>query len=517
MAAEEGRIARRAGIVAAGTLASRILGLVRDAVITASFEAGAAGTFFIAFTIPNSLRVLLGEGAVSAAVVPTYARVRERDGQGAASVFFSRMTTALALVLSITAALGAALAPVLVWVYATGYGRDRSAETAALTSWLFPYLALVGIAASVTGALQAERRFVAAAFAPLALNVSLIAAPFVFGGAALALGLPPVGALVVGVLVGGALHLAGLLPSARAAGLSLKPRAFHRDRDVRDAFKLLVPLIATLGVYQLNIAMTRSFSSLIHDEAVTQLYLIQRLVEMPQGMFALAIASASLPSISKAAAEGDGPEALRLYRESVAMALFVALPSTAALVALAEPTVAVLFGRGAFDMEQVRATAHALPIQALGIPAVALVRTAIPLFHALRDTRSPVVASAVNLVVFVGIAWVGHQTLGVAGLALATTSASALQALALAFLLRRRAGPLGFGALAPRAGKMLAASAIAFVAMFGLDALVPDTTCQALRAARFVGCASAGGVTYLGGLVAMGAPEAAAILQRFRR
>jgi hypothetical protein len=314
-----GEIVRRAGVVATGTLSSRILGAVRDAVVAAVFALGATDAFWLAFTIPNALRVLLGEGAVSAAFVPVFTEVREREGMARAKEFYRNLIGAMAVVLLVVTLFGIVGAPWIVKGYAWGFQRDEAlfATTVALTRLLFPYIFLMGISALMMGALYASKRFAAPAFAPALLNISLIAGALLLAPLFLQFGWPAIFALAVGALLGGALQIVAQLPSLRKENLIVRPRIGFSDIYVRKCARLMVPLLAGLGVYQLNVLLSRLFASFLPTGSVSYLYYGQRLAEIPQGMFALAIASAALPSLSDAVAKGDEEEAKRLFRHAL--------------------------------------------------------------------------------------------------------------------------------------------------------------------------------------------------------
>lgn len=456
-------IARRAGLVALGTLASRILGAVRDAVIAASFAVGATDAFFVAFTIPNALRVLLGEGAVSGAFVPVFTEVRERHGLERARRFFAALSGAMLVVLLVVTVIGIVAAPTLVTLYAAGYRSDpaRFDVTVTLTRLVFPYIFLMGIAALGVGALNAMQRFLVPAFAPTLLNVAMIAAPFLLVPVATSFGMPAIAALAFGALLGGVLQMLAQFPPLARVSLLAWPRFDFRDPFVRKAFRLLVPLLAGLGVYQLNVMLSRLFASFLPAGSQSYLYYGQRLVEIPQGMFALAIATATLPTLSALQSRGDHEEVRRLFRYSLRLSLFVALPASVLLFLLAEPTVAVVFGRGHFEAREIAETARSLRWQAIGIWAVAAVRTTVPVFHAYNDTRTPVVASALNLGVFVLASFLLMRPMEHAGIAAAISFASIAQLAALLVLLRRRTGSIGLGEVARSLGKAAVASAIA--------------------------------------------------------
>jgi putative peptidoglycan lipid II flippase len=309
------------------------------------------------------------------------------------------------------------------------------------------------------GALHASKRFAAPAFSPALLNVALIAAALLLAPLLRGHGWDPIFSLAFGALLGGALQLVAQLPSLRKEGLIVSPRIGFRDTYVRQCAQLMVPLLAGLGVYQLNVLLARLFASFLPIGSVSYLYYGQRLAEIPQGMFALAIASAALPSLSEAVAHGDEEEAKRLFRHALRLSLFVAVPAGVALAILAEPTVTVLFGRGRYDATAIEETTRSFFWQAAGIWAVASVRTVVPMFHAHNDTRTPVLASGLNLFVFVLLSLGLMKPMQHAGLAVATTAAAIAQLIALIWLLRLRTGRLGLSELQSSVLRILVASA----------------------------------------------------------
>ena len=467
-------IARRAGLVAGLTLASRVLGLARDMVLAAVFPKAATDLFFLVFTIPNALRVLLGEGAVSAAVVPVFSEIRTKEGEPAARAYFARMLGLSAVVLLLVAVLGVIAAPGLAAVYASGYldEPERYATTVQLTRVVFPYIFFIGLAALAMGGLNALRRFFAPAFSPLLLNVALIASAFLLVGPAQSLGLPAIGALAIGVLIGGLFQLAALVPSLHRAGLLARPRIDLAHPGVKKSLRLMVPLIAGFGVYQLNTALGRNLATFLPEGAQSYIYYGQRIVEIPQGVFAIAIATAALPTLSDLQAEGAAEKVRSVFESSLRLALFVSIPSTIALIVLAEPIVSVAFGRGEFGWTEIQQTAASLRWQAAGVWAIASVRTVVPMFFAYNDTRSPIIASAANLVFFAGCAVALMGPFDHVGIAVALSAAGLAQLVTLLWLLRRRVGRLGLTAVVRSASKATFAAAVMGGACGGAAQLV---------------------------------------------
>lgn len=438
---------RRAGIVAAGTLSSRILGFVRDMVIAAIFPKEATDVFYVAFRIPNALRVLLGEGAVAAAVVPVFAEIRANEGEDAARRYFAKMFGLLLLVLTVVSGLGIVAAPLLAKAYASGFTGARYEETVTLIRVVFPYIFFMGLAALGMGGLNALRRFAVPAFTPALLNVFLIGAAFLLVGPALGLGLPAVGALALGALLGGAAQWLAQWPAQRGVDLLRRPRLDLRDPGVRKTLGLMVPMLAGFGVYQLNTMIGTSYLTYLPEGSQSYVWYGQRLVEIPQGMFALAIAGAALPTLADLRARGREDEVREIFGGALRLTLFLAIPSAVALIVLAEPVVTVAFGRGEFGRAEILATAASLRWQAAGVWAIASARTVLPVFLAYHDTRSPVIASAANLLVFAPLAWVLMGSFDHVGVAMALSGAGAVQFLTLIVMLRRKVGRLGLRAV----------------------------------------------------------------------
>ncbi len=516
-----GEIVRRAGVVATGTLSSRILGAVRDAVVAAVFALAATDAFWLAFTIPNALRVLLGEGAVSAAFVPVFTEVREREGMTRAKEFYRNLVGAMAVVLFLVTLVGVLGAPWIVKAYAWGFQRDDALfeTTVSLTRMLFPYIFLMGISALMMGALYASKRFAAPAFAPALLNISLIAAALVLAPMVSELGWPAIFSLAIGALVGGGLQVVAQLPSLGKEGLLVRPKIGFNDIYVRKCAHLMVPLLAGLGVYQVNVLLSRLLASFLPTGSVSYLYYGQRLAEIPQGMFALAIASAALPSLSQAVAHGDEDEAKRLFRHAFRLSLFVAIPSAVALAVLAEPTATVFFGRGRYDAAAIHETTRSLVWQAAGIWAVASVRTIVPMFHAHNDTRTPVIASALNLVAFMSLSLALMGPMQHAGLAAATTAAAVTQLVALLWLLRRRSGKLGMSEVSASVLRVLVASGVMGLVVWACASLgrweMGGNDPRNL--AVFGATAVAGLLTYVTVVAALGSPELRDLRAAIRR
>ncbi|MCC6647394.1 MAG: murein biosynthesis integral membrane protein MurJ [Polyangiaceae bacterium] len=458
-------ITGRAGLVALGTLASRVLGLARDVTLAAVFSVAITDAFWVAFTLPNALRQLLAEGAVSSAVVPVMAEVRRRGGRDEAARFFAKIRGLSLLALVVASALGVALSPQLVALFANGLEArpDAMARTVTLSRWVFPYILFMGSAALGMAALHTERRFVVASFAPALLNVALVVAALALPTWLMTTGRDPSLALAVGALAGGALQVLAQLPSLRQIGYLSRPRLALGDPDVRRVLARILPMTLGLGIYYVDLIVCRRLLSTEGEGAQSWFSWAQRLCDFPQGIFVMALSTAALPSLASLAADGKLDEVAATMAYALRLALFVALPVTALLVGLSEPIVAAFFERGQFDARSTHETARALTAQGAGVWAVAVVRTLVGVSFALGDTRTPVIVSGLDLLALIGIAWLATGPLGHVGVGVAVTGSSIVQMLLLWVLVARRLPDARTGEILGSAARTALAAGVAVV------------------------------------------------------
>jgi putative peptidoglycan lipid II flippase len=459
---ERSRLLARAGLVGFGTLVSRLLGLARDMAVAAIFDRDATDAWWVAFTIPNSLRQLLGEGAVSSAVVPLLSEKLVKEGNEGARVFFARVRGASLVALSCVTVLGVAFAGPLTELFAGGY-RDRAGElerTAKLTRAVFPYIVFMGTAALGMAALNAKRRFAVAALAPALLNVALLGSALALPAPLSSAGYDPVLALAVGALLGGLLQVLAQWPALRAVGFWDRPR-FALDQDVRRVLWRIAPLTVGMGIYTIDLVISRRLLSGLGVGAQSYFSWAMRLCDFPQGIFIMALSTAALPSLSTLAAKGAHDEVARIWVHGMNLAMFVAVPSSAALVVIGQPIVVTLFQRGMFDPVAAHETARALLWQGGAIWTVAAVRQTLPALYALGDTRSSVVVSALDLTVFIALALTLRAPMGHAGISAAVAGSSAVQMALLLVALKWRLGTLSVRQLLPSTGRTLAATVLA--------------------------------------------------------
>ena len=504
------------GSIGLATLASRVLGYVRDVVVAHAFGAGPlTDAFFVAFRIPNLLRRLLAEGALSTAVIPVFSETLTREGPAAFGRLARAVTGAAIVVLCAVSALGALAAPFVVAAMAPGWRTDTALFDLAvtLTRTMFPYLVLVGLAALAMGALNAHHRFFTAALGPAVLNLAMIAAVVGLASRLTA----PIMALAIGVLVGGLGQLLVQLPELRRLGVPLRPSWEWRHPAVVRIAHRLWPAVFALAAVQVTVVVNTLLASLLPAGTVSYLYYADRVMEFPLGVFGIALATAALPSMSAQAARRDLPALRDTLEFALRLSAFVAVPATVGLVLLGGPIVQMLFQRGEFSPADAALTAQALLGYAVGLPAFSATRIAAQTFYALGDTRTPVLvgflAVAVNVVLALLLMW----PLRHAGLALASSLSSYVNVIALGWLLRRRLGGPRGGEIGGSLGRTLAASAVLALWCAWVDGLLPVTAPLAPGGPRMIVALLGGVAVYVAGAAAMRAPELRALVGMLRR
>ncbi len=472
-AGREAGLARAAGIVSLATLLSRLLGLIREQVFAAFFGAGfAVDAFQVAFRIPNLLRDLFAEGAMSAAFVPTLTRVQERDGREAAMRLANLVINFLLVTVSAICLLGVLFADRLVPWMAPGFGQvpGKLELTTQMTRIMTPFLLLVALAAAVMGVLNTRRVFFIPAIAPTMLNLALIAAGFLLSPLCPRFGLHPIVGMAFGVILGGLGQLMIQVPALYAHGFRWRPTVSFRDPGVIRMVTLMAPAAIGLAATQVNIFVNTFLASLLPQGSVSWLNYAYRLMQLPIGLFGVAIATVTLAEVSRHAARREMPELKRTISFSLRFGLFLTLPATMILMALAHPIVALLYQHGRFGEGDSVQTAQALWGYAVGLSAFSAVRVLVPVYYSLGMTRVPVTISFVTIAVNIVLNVALMHPLQHRGLALATSIASVLNFTLLFEVLRRKIGPMGGRVLARSAAKIFFASLLAAVAAFAVSA-----------------------------------------------
>jgi len=460
-------LARSAGVIGLATIASRLLGLVRDLLLAFFFGAGnAMDAFNVAFRIPNLLRDLFAEGAMSAAFVPTFTRRLATRGREDAWRLGNHVVTALILATSTLVVLGIVFARPLVELMAGDYARvpGKLDLTVSLTRVMMPFLALIALAAACMGMLNSLRRFFVPAFAPTMFNVGTIAGVLALLPLLTARGVDPIFAAAFATLLGGGLQVAIQWPALRREGYRYRPALDPRDQGLREILVLMGPGVLGLAAVQINVFVNTWLATGQGTGAVSWLNYAFRLMYMPIGVFGLSIATAALPTISRHAARADREAMRRTFSSGLRMMLMLNVPATAGLMALASPIVDLLFRRGQFTQGDTAATAAAVLFYAPGLIGYSAVKLAVPTFYALKESRTPVVVSALTVGLNVALNVTLARVMGYRGLALGTAIAALFNASVLLWLLRSRLNGIDGRRVALAFGKIAVASAIMAVA-----------------------------------------------------
>jgi putative peptidoglycan lipid II flippase len=460
---ERSKLVGRASVVGAGTLASRILGLGRDVAFAALFTREETDAFFVAFTLPNLLRQLLGEGAVSGALVPVLTAKLEKEGDAGAQAFFARARGLSLVALTVVTVLGIAFAGPLCELFAPGYHGEAGEfeRTVGLTRVVFPYIFFMGTASLGMAALNAKRRFAVAAFAPGLLNVAFLAAAFTLPAVLVASGYDRAYAMVFGALLGGVLQVVAQWPELRRIGFFGRPILDLKDAGVRAVLRRMGPIMGGTGIYYVDLMLSRRFLSELGPGAQSHFSWAMRICDFPQGIFVMALSTAALPMLSTLAARGDMAGLTRAYAHSMRLALFVAVPASVALIAIGEPLMVAIFQRGQFTAEDAHATARALAWQGGAIWTVAVVRQTVPAFYAMGDTRTPAIVSAIDLCAFIGLAVWLRGSMGPVGISIAVAGSSFVQMVLLLALCKNKLGSLGWPEIGNSLIRTVTASAMA--------------------------------------------------------
>ncbi|MES2662947.1 MAG: murein biosynthesis integral membrane protein MurJ [Pseudomonadota bacterium] len=434
-----GSLWKSASIVGIATLLSRVLGLVRDILIANIFGAGSsADAFFIAFKLPNFLRRLFAEGAFSQAFVPVLAEYREKRTQEEVKDLVNKVATVLGAVTLIISLLSVLAAPVLVYVFAPGFtgSPEKFALTAELVRITFPYLFFISLVAFSGSILNTYGIFAPTALAPVVLNLCMIAATLFardwFSPTILALGWS--------VFIAGLLQLLVQLPALHALKLSPRISFQRRHEGVSKVLRLMLPALVGVSVSQVNLLVDTILASFLVTGSVSWLYYSDRLLELPLGLFGIAIATVILPHLSRLAATNNVRQFSITLDWGIKCLLLVGVPAAASLMLITEPILISLFQYGAFDLEDVTQTSASLRAYSLGLVPIMIVKIFTPGFYARQDMKTPVriaiLVMSLNMVFNLILVW----PLKHVGLALATSISGFLQVFLLYRALKKHGG-----------------------------------------------------------------------------
>jgi len=479
---EAQRIARATGLMGGITLTSRILGLFRDIAQAAILGTGlAADAFTLGFIIPNTLRRLFGESTTSAAFVPTYVETLGKESRKNAFQLGNRILTLVGAVLLVVVIIGMLTAPLLIKAFAPGFADipGKTELATGLLRLLFPYILLVGCAAVMGGILHAHRHFLAPASAPILFNLSALAgilllSRWVFPG-------QPVWGYSIGVLFGGMLQLLIQIPALRKKGFRFRLDFNWKSPEVRRIGKLAFPALVGLLAAEVNIIVDKMIASLLEPGSVAALAYGNRIMQFPQGVFAISLATALLPTLSRQTAMGKLADAGKtLGRATLALAALM-IPATLCMIFLARPVVQVLLARGAFTAESTLLTSSALIYYSAGLLFYGAVKITVPVFYAMKDTKKPVKIAiscmGLNIVLNFVFTMLFIRTgfaQPLAGLALATSVSAIVNFFLLRITLRKKIGAVVQSSTAAWLS-MIPAAIVSFLFLLALSPRVAST------------------------------------------
>jgi len=462
---------RSAGVISAAVASSRITGLVREMVMSRLFGAGAVNDAFqVGFRIPNLTRNLFAEGALSSAFVPVLTQYLTKHGKREAAELSNVVATALVLVVGGVCTIGMIFSPELVRLMAPGFERvpGKFELAVLLTRTMFPFLVTIALAAQAMGALNACDRFGIPATASTCFNVASVLIGLAAGftvGRHFRQGL--IVSMACGVVGGGVIQWLWQAPSLRHEGFSWRPRLDFAHPGLRQIARLMLPAILGSAAVQINIMVNTNLASGITDASghvidgpVSWLGYAFRFMQLPLGLFGVAIASATLPAVSRSAAIGRMDDMRDTLARSLGAALLLTIPSSAGLAVLGESMIGLVYQGGRFGAYDTHQTAIALTCYSVGLAGYAAAKILGPAFYALNDARTPVAVSVASVAVNLPLAIVLVRWLGQAGLALATSLVVLLSAAVLFALLAGRIGGIHGRRLAISAGKIAAATAV---------------------------------------------------------
>ncbi|RSN75501.1 murein biosynthesis integral membrane protein MurJ [Acinetobacter haemolyticus] len=497
-------------IVSAMTMLSRVLGLVRDIVLLNVFGAGKDfDTFVVAFRIPNFFRRLFAEGAFSQAFIPVLTEYKTSRTHAEVQILISRVFGCLLTAMSLLTLIAMIAAPVVIYIYAPGFHQDP--EKFALAVDLFrltiPYLMFMSLTAFASSILNSYGSFASPAFAPVLLNIAMIAGawwltPFMA---------EPIMALGWAVVVAGVLQLAIQIPELWKKKLLIPPKVDFKHEGVDRILKLMLPALFGVSVTQINLLLNTIWASFMQDGSVSWLYSAERMTELPLGLIGVAIGTVILPSLSARHAEQDQTKFRGMLDWAAKIIMLVGIPASIALFMLSTPIIQALFQRGEFTLQDTQMTALALQCMSAGVISFMLIKVFAPGFYAQQDTKTPVrvgliavAANAILNVLFIGLFKLNGWEAEHMALAMASSGSALVNAGLLYYYLHKR-NIYRFGAHWKKLALQFSVANIVMIAAlwYGLTWYQGDIS-QWLRVAEVMGLCVLGVVAYVVGLFVTG-------------
>jgi putative peptidoglycan lipid II flippase len=412
-----------------------------------------ADAFTIAYVIPNLLRRLTGEGAMTAAFIPVFTEVKEKEKREELWHFAHSFFFNLTMVMAFLMVVGILIAPFLVKIIAIGF-KDLEGKwelTIVLTRIMFPYIFLISLAALAMAILNSYKKFFVPAFTPVLFNLAIITTAVLFANKTE----EPAYVFAAGVVVGGILQLSFQIPFLWKQGMRFKPSLDFKHPAIRKVGRLMIPGIFGVGISQINFAISRMIASVLEEGSVSSLYYASRVQELTLGLFSIALAIALLPAFSELAAHQDTEGMKRTLTFSLKLISMVTFPAAAGLLILNRPIIQVLYQRGVFDDLSTAMSASCLLFFSFGLPFISGAKILAPAFYSLKDTKTPVVVAFFVMLSYIGLSLILMKPLRVGGIALALSLASVLNFTLLFFLLQKKIGPIKKRDVVVSAGKSL--------------------------------------------------------------
>jgi len=431
-----------------GTAISRVFGLLRESVFAYLYGAGRSTDAFVAaFRIPNLLRDLFAETALSAAFVPILTAEKQK-GKEQQNLLASNIFNILLIVVGVTVAAGIILAPYLVKIIAFGFAEipNKQALTAGLAAIMFPFLLFVALAAWTMGYLNTEREFFFPSVAPAFFNIISIAIPLLSYAYLIRTGTDPIYAMAYGVLIGGLMQFLIQVPVLFRKGFHYRFYINFKDPNLHRILALFVPVALGLAASRINVAVDTFLISFLEERSMTWLNYAFRIMHLPLGLFGIAVGTVALPTISKHVVDKKFDAAKATLLDSLQLVFFLTITTSIIIAFLAQPIARLIYERGMFTSFDTYATTQALILYIIGVPFIAGIRNAAAVFYAYRDAKTPMYASFVSVGLHVVISLVLMRFIGFRAFPLATTIASFVN---FAILMQRLPDKIGKFELSP--------------------------------------------------------------------
>lgn len=428
------------GVIALAVMFSRVLGLIREIVFNTLFGTASMGIFLIAFRAPNLLRDLFAEGALSISFITVFSKKIETEGEDSAWELASKMLTLTTVFMSLLSVLGIIYAKHMISILAPGFSPEDAQTTILLTQIMYPFILLVSLAALVMGMLNSRNVFGVPALASSFFNIGSIAGGVICGWMIdPSFGEKSLIGLAMGTMLGGLFQLSMQIPSLRRVGFRFNPDFRWNDSGIRKILILTLPAVIAASAVQINVLVSSSFASYIGKEAVAWLNSAFRLMQLPIGIFGVAVATITLPVISRIAATKDYTQFGFTLGRAMRLAVFLTMPAAVGLWFFAQPIIRMIYEYGKFHAEDSMQTAFALQFYALGLVAYSCIKVLSPGFYAIDKKWAPMFVSFASIALNIVLSYLLTFTLGMGhlGLALSTTVSATVNFVTLYFLMGR--------------------------------------------------------------------------------